>query len=222
VNRSEKCKEMTLDDPGGVAGQGGSGRLSVLRRPRFGGPEVVVPPVPRKVDRDPGDPISADDVDSSLVSRTDLRRDQCRKESILLALATKLAALKPDQLDRLELTDPQLETIDELRVIESAPARNRALKRLRAELRDADLADLERRMNALSGIGPGAPDAVTEWRTRLVSGNDAELNAFVERFPNADRAQLRMLARRAARAGPSEQARTSQKLERALRAAMRG
>ncbi|MBN1611187.1 MAG: DUF615 domain-containing protein [Polyangiaceae bacterium] len=178
--------------------------------------------MPRKLDQDPGDPSSADDVDASLVSRTDLRRDQRRRESVLLALATKLAALKPEQLDRLELTDSQLETIDELRVIASASARNRALKRLRAELRETDLVVLERRMNALTGTGPSAPAEVTEWRTRLVSGNDADLNAFVERFPGADRAQLRTLARRAVHARPSEQARTSLRLERALRAAMRG
>jgi ribosomal 50S subunit-associated protein YjgA (DUF615 family) len=76
-------------------------------------------------------------------------------------------------------------------------------------------------MNALSGPRPSAADEVSDWRTRLVSGNDADLNAFVERFPGADRVQLRMLVRGFRRAKPSEQTRTSQKLERALRAVMR-
>jgi ribosome-associated protein len=140
---------------------------------------------------------------------------------MLLALATQLAALKPEQLDPLELTDSQLETLDELRVIESAAARSRALKRLRAQLRDADLSALERRMNATGGPKSTAPGGAAEWRLRLVSGTDADLNAFVERFPGADRAQLRTLVRRAARARPSEQVRTFRKLEQALRAAMR-
>jgi ribosome-associated protein len=178
-------------------------------------------PVPRKPDQALSDPAATQDDDSRLVSRTDLRRDERRRESTLLALATRLAGLKPAQLDRLGLTDPQLEIIDELRVIESAAARSRALKRLRAALREADLPALGMRMNALSDPKPSAPDEAIEWRARLIEGTDADLNAFVLRFPGADRAQLRMLARRAARAKPSEQARASYKLEQALRAAMR-
>lgn len=176
----------------------------------------------RKLEPARSDPTTAqDDDDPSLVSRTDVRRGQRRREAQLLALAGRLAALKPAQLPKLELTEAQLEILDELSVIESAAARNRALKRLRAELRDVDLEALERRMSALTDPRLArVPDEAAVWCARLMAGGDPDLNAFMDRFPVADRTQLRMLARRAVRAQPSEQRKAMHKLELALGAAM--
>lgn len=175
----------------------------------------------KKLERDFVAPAISPADDRNLVSRTDVRREHRRRESELLALADKLAKMKPAQLRTLELAETPLEVIDELRVIESAPARNRALKRLRAGLRDVDLEALGRRLHALTCPNPDRPpDEVTTWHARLVAGGDAVLNAFLDRFPDADRARLRTLVRQAIRAKPTDQARASRKLKQALRAAM--
>jgi ribosome-associated protein len=160
--------------------------------------------------------------DRNLVSRTEERRESQRVEAELLALATQLSQLKQGRLQQLGLSEDCLSIIDELRVIESPPARNRALKRLRAELRYADVEQLKRALEALSD--PRAPqrrDAAEGWCDRLVGGNDAALSEFVIEYPRANRTQLRTLLRNRLRAKESERKRAQERLLLAIREAMR-
>lgn len=157
--------------------------------------------------------------DRCLVSRTEERREKQRLEAERFELATKLTQLKRGHLDRLELPDPLLEMIDEVHVIQSAPARTRALKRLRAELRDIDLELLGKRLSALSSTpGPKAAEAAhSPWLDRLVSGGDPALAEFVQQFPQADRAQLRALIRNVTRSQGNERERATRRLTTLLR-----
>lgn len=160
--------------------------------------------------------------DRNLVSRTEERREKQRVEAELFALATKLTELKPSHLERLQLPEHLLTILDELRIIENLSARNRATKRLRAELRDVDAKGLSRRIAALTEPGASKPlDAAGNWSQKLASGGDRELDEFLGLCPDADRAQLRNLLRNVRRAKPEELKRAASRLVQALRVAMR-
>lgn len=157
----------------------------------------------------------------NLVSRTEERREKQRLETERFELATKLAGLKTSHLERLELPGPILEIIDEVHVIQSAPARTRALKRLRAELRSIDLDLLGRRVAALDAPKPTPPsDEQSRWLDRLIDGGDVALSEFVQRYPAADRAQLRTLVRNVSRQQGAERQRLCVRLAALLKQAM--
>jgi ribosomal 50S subunit-associated protein YjgA (DUF615 family) len=177
--------------------------------------------VVRKLEHYLADQAKADADNRNLVSRSEERREQQRIEARLFALATKLSGLKPQKLALLELTQAQLDVIDELRIIENPAARTRALKHLRAELRDFPVDELERRLAELFNPGPhGLRDAGTAWRDRLLNGKDADVFAFAEKFPSADPAQLRALVRNHQRAKEEERSRIAKRFLQAVRTAM--
>lgn len=177
--------------------------------------------VVRKLEHYLADQARRDADDRNLVSRTEERRESQRVEAELLALATKLTQLKHGRLEQLGLSEDCLEIIAELRVIESPPARNRALKRLRAELRYADVEQLKRTLDALSDPRtPQRRDAADVWCDRLLGGNDAALSEFVAEHPRANRSQLRTLLRNRLRAKGSETKRAQDRLLSAIREAM--
>lgn len=176
----------------------------------------------RKLEHVLADQAKQDADDRNVVSRTEEHREEQRVEAERFELAKKLTQLKDGQLERLGLPDHYLTIIAEIRIISSIPARHRAIKRLRAELRDIDFEALARSLAALTD--PQAPrqaDAATLWCERLLGGNDAALIEFVEQYPAADRAQLRTLLRNRLRAKQSEQKRAQNRLLQAIRQAMR-
>jgi ribosome-associated protein len=178
--------------------------------------------VVRKLEHVLADQAKRDADDRVVVSRTEEHREEQRVEAERFELAKKLTQLKDSQLERLGLPDHYLTIIAEIRVISSIPARHRAIKRLRAELRDIDFEALARSLAALTD--PQAPrqaDAATLWGERLMGGNDAALTEFLERYPVADRAQLRTLLRNRLRAKQPEQKRAQNRLLQAIRLAMR-
>jgi ribosome-associated protein len=151
--------------------------------------------------------------DRCLVSRSEERREKQRLETERFEFATRLTELKQRHLDRLELPAHLLEVIDEIHVIESPPARTRALKRLRAELRDVDLELLAKGLAALSSpAAPQTENAQSQWLAKLVAGGDPVLTDFVQQFPHVDRAQLRTLIRTYVRSEGRERERTSRRL----------
>jgi len=178
--------------------------------------------VVRKLEHVLADQAKRDADDRNVVSRTEEHREEQRVEAERFELAKKLTQLKDGQLERLGLPDHYLTIIAEIRIISSIPARHRAIKRLRAELRDIDFEALARSLAALTD--PQAPrhtDAATLWGERLLGESDAALAEFVELFPSADRAQLRTLFRNRLRAKQPEQKRAQNRLLQAIRLAMR-
>jgi len=156
--------------------------------------------------------------DSDLTSRSDLRRDRLKTESHYMALAARLCEISEKRLVRLELGEYLLELIDGARRIDSPPARDRALRRIRKELRDLDSLALEAKLDDLDNPGPRkdkAPESV--WVERLIASGERELEGFLAMHPDADRGRLRTLLRNAVRAKDSDRPRAVQKLTVALR-----
>lgn len=159
--------------------------------------------------------------DRNLMSRSEERREKQRLERQRLELATRLTELKPSRLEALGLPEELLEILDELRVIESAPARMRALKHLRAELRNLDLEALSQQIDLLSEpANTQQSSPAKQWCDRLIAGNDDALGDFLLQHGSADRSQLRALLRNFARADGAERERAKGKLLAVVQAAI--
>jgi ribosomal 50S subunit-associated protein YjgA (DUF615 family) len=159
--------------------------------------------------------------DSDLTSRSDLRKDRIKSEGHIFSVAVRLCELSDKRLMKLGIGDTLVELIVAARKIESPPARDRALRRIRRELRDLDLAALERELEALNQPTtkkPATPEEV--WSQRLVTGSEPELDAFLREHQAADRGQLRALVRNVARAKGDEAGKPKRKLLAAIREAL--
>ncbi|MGC4069578.1 MAG: DUF615 domain-containing protein [Polyangiaceae bacterium] len=159
--------------------------------------------------------------DSDLTSRTDLRKDRIKSESHILSVAVRLCKLSDKRLTALGLGDALVELVVAARKIDSTPARDRALRRIRRELRDLDLATLERQLDALDQ--PTTKKSMSpeeEWLQRLVQSDSGSLDAFLREYAVVDRSQMRTLLRNLVRAKGEEAARTKKKVLALIRDAM--
>jgi ribosome-associated protein len=154
---------------------------------------------------------------AELRSRTDDRRERIEAEERLMQLARTLADLGDRSLVRLELSEQLRDAVVRARAIPSAPARKRALRAVRNILRDGDPEHVQRQVTNLTRPRPVHQAQLEHWRERLITGGDAELGAFIEAHPDADRRRLRQLARNAAGADEASRAASLRALSQALR-----
>lgn len=177
-------------------------------------PERVV----RKLESYLADKVRIQQDDSDLTSRTDLRLARLKSESHYMKLSERLCQVSAKRLGQLELSEFLLELIDAAKRIESPAARDRALRRVRKELRDIDTTVLERKLDDLDNPGPNQPKSAEQlWTQRLITAGEGELEAFLSICPNADRGQLRTLYRNATRSKEADRAKATKKLTLALR-----
>jgi len=148
--------------------------------------------------------------DRDLTSRSDLRREEQAKESLLRRLAEDLVGLNARQLERLALRAELLEAVQHAQSLGDLRARARQVGVVRQHLRDeADIArDLRERVAALKeGSLPPAPrerpmpnEAVEAWVERFIAEGDVALEEFFVSHPEADRQTVRQGARVLSRA----------------------
>lgn len=131
-------------------------------------------------------------------------RSQQRREALdVLALAGTLADLSPAQLSRLPVPEHLLPHIAEARRITSHIAKKRQLAYLAKHMRREDDEVLDAIRDALDAGGEAAKQETAlqhraeRWRERLLDEGDAALAELLAEFPQADRQQLRQLARNA-------------------------
>ena len=163
---------------------------------------------------------AADDRD--LTSRSDLRREQNARETLLKRLAVELVRLTPKQLERLQLNELLLDSITHAQALSNEKAKNRQIGVVRQNLRDEpdDARALRERLTALKdGLLPStaparqpepeANEAVESWLERFVAEGDPALEEFFASDPEADRQALRQGTRAVARARDLEAATTA-------------
>jgi ribosome-associated protein len=143
---------------------------------------------------------------------------------MLMQLGKTLVELNERQLNALELPEDALRVIGDTRRIQAPAAKNRAMRLVRAALRDLDAKQIQRRLRDLQDPPPaaaraasGEPSPLVTWRDRLVSGGDEALDAFMTEFPAADRQRLRQLARNARKAPESARKQSLDALANVLR-----
>ena len=135
------------------------------------------------------------------VERRD-RKEERAQNRALDRLALRLASLTLGERTRLPLDDQLLEELALLASLGPQSAHRRQLLRVQGLLRVADLAAIE------AGLAGEVQDdarlwSTERWRSRIIAGGDAELEAYVAEHPGADRQHLRSLARQARGQGPA-------------------
>jgi len=151
--------------------------------------------------------------DRDLTSRSDLRREQNTRETLLKRLAVDLVRLNPKQLERLQLHELLLESITHAQALSNEKAKNRQIGVVRQNLRDEpdDARALRERLAALKdGLLPSVPparapapkanQAVEAWLERFIAEGDPAFDEFFALYPEADRQALRQGTRTLARA----------------------
>jgi ribosome-associated protein len=153
-----------------------------------------------RFDPEPDDP-------RDLRSRTDERRERKTSETKLFELAQTLVGLSERSLAKLELDEALLDAVHDARLITSPAARNRALRVVRATLRNLDAEAIAKRLERGTAPAPRpASVALEDWCQRLLAGGDPALAEFVASYATADRQQLRNLTRNAVRAAEGARA----------------
>lgn len=148
------------------------------------------------------------------------RTERTRRATEVNKLGQALTALRPDQLDRLALPERLREEID---VCQRLKPRNRGRQNrligqiLRAEDHDAIRVELAA-LGASHRQGVQHEKVNEAWLDRMIEEGDAAIETLLEQHPEADRQQLRRLARTARR---MEDAKKSQRARRELLRAIR-
>ena len=135
----------------------------------------------------------------------------------LKALGNRLAKLPQSLRRTLPLDERLQDELDQLAAAGQMQHRRRLLMRVKLMLGSVDL---DRLAAVLGGdTDQAALERVMQhWRTRILAGDDAVLQAFIEAYPAADRQALRTAVRDSRREGPAA-ARASYRLLQLLRAA---
>jgi ribosome-associated protein len=147
-----------------------------------------------------GQPAAADAGDDAL----EVSRSQRRREALdVLHLAHALVALSDAQLKAMPLTDDLREEIRQARAVKQQIAHKRQTQFLAKQMRRLDDEEIEAIRAALDrdrGVARRETAALHQleaWRDRLIDEGDEALGELLVRFPDADRQQLRQLARQA-------------------------
>jgi len=145
------------------------------------------------------------DADEEWVSKTEIKREV----HALKAIGEKLNGLKPEQLDKVPMSDTLRAAIDESRRIKP---RSNAMKRHLGYIgRLMQTEDAEAIQQAIDQFAAGtqahtaAFHKLERWRDRLISGANDELQAYIEAYPEADIQHLRQLVRNAKKEAGKEQ-----------------
>ncbi len=119
----------------------------------------------------------------------------------LKELANRISAMPLGVRRGLPLDDEAQAQLD-LLAVASGSDRRRVLMRAKLLIGAADLVALQA---ALEGDTPAAARdrLCIQWRTRLIAGDDVVLQAFIERYPGADRQAVRTATRDARGPGPA-------------------
>lgn len=160
--------------------------------------------------------------DRELTSRSDLRKDRKEAENAFAELALSLCDCSDRQFKRLELPEALRNVVLEARHIESPPARDRALRLVRRELRNGGAEAARRQLEDLNKPKlKTAPNLLEVWLDRFVTQGEPALNEFIKKHPGADRQQLRGLLRNAQKPNNASQKRAIKALSNQIESLLR-
>jgi ribosome-associated protein len=128
-------------------------------------------------------------------------KSQLKREALALQdLGERLVGLSPARLARLGLSERLMSAVEETRKITSHSARKRQIRWLAKVIAGEDTEQIRQVfqvMDARHDADNQRFHTLERWRNRLLEEGDSALPALLERYPRADRQQLRMLIRTA-------------------------
>lgn len=128
-------------------------------------------------------------------------KSQIKRElHALQDLGERLTTLKPEQLERLPLSDALLKALIEAPKHKAHAARKRHIQYIGKLMRNQDIEAITvllDQMDASTRQYNERFHALERWRDRLVGGGDGDLEALLGEYPEADIQHLRQLIRHA-------------------------
>ena len=124
-------------------------------------------------------------------------------------LGERLVGLPPAILARLGLSERLTSAVEETRQIKAHSARKRQIRWLAKVIGSEDSEQVQRLLQDLDAKHDADSrrfHALERWRERLLEEGDAALPDLIERYPRADRQQLRALIRAARKERDQEKA----------------
>ncbi|HDZ56004.1 MAG TPA: DUF615 domain-containing protein [Pseudomonas xinjiangensis] len=131
-------------------------------------------------------------------SKTQVKRELHQLQD----LGRRLTELKPAQLDKLELTDKLRAALDEAHRHTARGALKRHLSFVGKLMRDQDIEAIQAYVDRLDSSSQAHAQhfhQLERWRDRLLTGNAEDQEAFIARYPQTDRQNLRQLIRQASK-----------------------
>lgn len=131
-------------------------------------------------------------------SKTQVKRELDQ----LKELGRRLTELKPAQLDKLQLTDKLRAALEEAHRHTARGALKRHLSFVGKLMMDQDVEAIQAYVDRLDSSSQAHAQHfhnIERWRDRLLTGEQAEQEAFIAQYPQTDRQNLRQLIRQAAK-----------------------
>lgn len=138
-----------------------------------------------------------EEIEWEIVSKSEMKRDM----TALQKLGERVLALSKAKRAKVPLSETMLAAIREMDRIDKNEAKRRHLQYIGKVMRSEDEEGIRKALDLMdtSSEAYGRIQKQQEqWRTRLIS-DDKALNAFIEKFPDVDRQQLRQLVRNASK-----------------------
>lgn len=123
-----------------------------------------------------------------------------REMDTLREMGQRLIALKPDQLNKLELTDKLRLALAEAHKHTAHGALKRHMSFVGKLVRDQDTDAIQTYLDLIDSSTQAHAQhfhQMERWRDRLLTGRADELELFIIAYPDADRQQIRHLVRQA-------------------------
>ncbi|MEC8104106.1 MAG: ribosome biogenesis factor YjgA [Pseudomonadota bacterium] len=143
-----------------------------------------------------------DDIEYELVSKTEMKREMHRFQS----LGETLCDLPPAKWGSLPISDVLMAALEESRRIKKHEARRRHFQYIGKLMRAEDIDAVQEAVDMLDPSSEAfgrKTGQLEQWRTKLIQSDDA-LNEFLDIYYDTDRQQLRNLVRNARKEMQSE------------------
>ena len=136
--------------------------------------------------------------DEDLISKSQLKRDS----QALQDMGGQLVEMPEGQLTKFNLPENLKDAIYEARRLKNREEKRRQLQYIGKLMRTADISFIQEtldRMDHQSQTYRQHFQQLENWRDRIISEGTTAIEALIEKYPQADRQQLRNLQRQASR-----------------------
>jgi ribosome-associated protein len=136
--------------------------------------------------------------DEELISKSQLKRDS----QALQDMGSQLVEMPEGQLKKFELPENLKDAIYEARRLKNREGKRRQLQYIGKLMRTADISFIQTTLDMMDHQSQTYRQhfqQLENWRDRIINEGATAIEALIEKYPQADRQQLRNLQRQASR-----------------------
>ena len=146
--------------------------------------------------------------DEELISKSQLKRDS----QALQDMGSQLVEMPEGQLKKFELPENLKDAIYEARRLKNREGKRRQLQYIGKLMRTADISFIQTTLDMMDHQSQTYRQhfqQLENWRDRIINEGATAIEALIEKYPQADRQQLRNLQRQASREQAEKKAPTA-------------